>query len=294
MLPAADVTVTNCFWLPALLRITRRIRAGIGALNVHAQRFPKWQYRLYRGADRISTVSEVIASAIRQQAPGLASIIKIIPNPVDVEVFRPDGPSNRDAARRTILFTGRVHPEKGLELLVSAARRVHAIDSSVRLVLVGPTAIERGGGGVRFVDRLKSLAESLPLEFMGNIADPRELATTLRSCDVYCYPSMAFLGEASPVAPLEAMACGALVIVSDLPQFNGYVKDGVTGLVFPRNAPDNVERLAAFIRAGLTDEARSNAIRAAGVAQAQALSAERIADAYLADFEELVKARANA
>lgn len=288
-LPASDVTVTNCFWLPALLRVARRATAG--ALNVHAQRFPKGQFRLYRTADRISTVSDAIADAIRAQTPAVAPIVRVIPNPVDIDVFRPDGPSRRDASERQVLFTGRIHPEKGLELLVRAAAVARRTVPTLSLRLVGPSEVERGGGGARFLDLLRSRAADLPLAFGANVADPVELATTLRSCDAYCYPSIAFHGEASPVAPLEAIACGAPTIVSDLPQFAGYLRDGETGLVFAREAPDAELRLAECLVRVLTDRELASRLSAAGVARARELSIDRIADAHLADFAELVDAR---
>lgn len=288
-LPEADVTVTNCFWLPVLLRIARRGR--VGALNVHAQRFPKNQFGLYRKADRISTVSDAIADAIKTQTPAVASIVKVIPNPVDVSIFRPDGASRRDPSVRRVLFTGRIHPEKGLDLLVKAAARARDRVPNIALTLIGPSEVERGGGGARFVEELRGLAGDTPLTFGANIADPRELATALRSCDAYCYPSVAFFGEASPVAPLEAIACGAPTVVSDLPQFAGYIQDEQTGLVFAREAPDAVDRLAAQLVRILSDEARARRLSEAGVAKAQELSVERVAEAHLADFAELAAAR---
>jgi glycosyltransferase involved in cell wall biosynthesis len=288
-LPEADVTVTNSFWLPALLRLARRRR--VGALNIHAQRFPKRQFGLYRGADRVSTVSEAIASAIREQTPAIALVIRIIPNPVDIDVFTPEGPTERTPGARTILFTGRVHPEKGLDLLVKAYVRLRRDRPDLTLRLVGPTEVPRGGGGPQFVESLKTLAGGAPLDFVANIADPVALARTLRSCDVYCYPSVAFFGEASPVAPLEAMACGAVTVVSDLPQFAGYVTEGVTGLTFPREAPDADVQLASRLAAVLDDATFAARIREAGVAKARSLSVSRVAELHLEDFRELVEAR---
>lgn len=288
-LPEADVTVTNCFWLPAILRLVGRRR--VGALNVHAQRFPKGQFRLYRGADRISTVSEAIASAIREQSPSVGGVVKVIPNPVDVRIFTPDGPTRREPGTRTILFTGRVHPEKGLDLLVKAYASLRATRPDLRLRLVGPTEVPRGGGGAAFVERLTALAGDHPIEFGANIADPAALAETLRSCDVYCYPSVAYFGEASPVAPLEAMACGAVTVVSDLPQFGGYVIEGVTGLTFPREAPDASDRLAARLAEALDDAAAAARLRAAGVAKARTLSVDGVAEMHLEDFAGLAAAR---
>lgn len=288
-LPESDVTVTNSFWLPALLRLARRSRAG--ALNVHAQRFPKGQFGLYRGADRISTVSEAIAGAIREQTPSVASIIRVIPNPVDIGVFTPEGPTRRSAGTRTILFTGRVHPEKGLDLLVRAFARIHRERQDLRLLLVGPSEVARGGGGPQFVESLRAMAVGAPIEFGANIADPAELALTLRSCDVYCYPSVAYFGEASPVAPLEAMACGAVTVVSDLPQFSGYVTEGVTGLTFPREAPNADALLAERLAAVLDDATLAERLRRAGVEKARSLSVDNVAEMHLADFAGLIESR---
>ena len=287
-LPEAEVTVTNCFWLPALLRLGRRARVGV--LDVHAQRFPKRQFGLYRGVDRISTVSEPIAAAIREQTPAVAGLLKVIGNPVDIAVFRPDGPRGTSDGS-TVLFTGRIHPEKGLHLLVEACAKLHREIPGLRLQLVGPSEVERGGGGAPYVERLQALAGDLALEFGANIAEPERLAEALRSCSVYCYPSVAFYGEASPIAPLEAMACGAVTVVSDLPQFGGYVTDGVTGLVFPRESAETVDRLADCLRLALTDRIRAAAIAAAGVAKAREFSVERVAEAHLEDFAALIAAR---
>jgi len=289
-LPEADVTVTNCFWLPVLLRIARRKK--VGALNVHVQRFPKRQIRLYRGADRLSTVSEAIADAIRAQAPQLAGIVRVIGNPVDVAVFQPDGPSRREPGCKTILYTGRVHPEKGLAILVKAYARLHRDDATIRLRIIGPTDVARGGGGPAFVASLRAAAGTAPIEFSANIADVHALASALRSCDVYCYPSIAFFGEASPVAPLEAMACGAVPVVSDLPQFGAYVINDVTGLTFPREAPEADAALARQLQRVLHEPATARRLRDAGVERAQAFSVDRIAEAHLEDFAGLVAGRA--
>ncbi|MGA1394185.1 MAG: glycosyltransferase family 4 protein, partial [Phycisphaerales bacterium] len=88
-LPEADVTVTNCVWLPSLLgRPGSATRRRLGVLEVHVQRFPKGQMRLYRHADSISTVSAAISEAISRERPELAARIRVVPNPVDLTVFR--------------------------------------------------------------------------------------------------------------------------------------------------------------------------------------------------------------
>ena len=286
-LPDADVTVTNCFWLPAMLRFAPATRRRIGAIDVHCQRFPKGQFRLYRHVERISTVSAVIADAIREQDAEAGARALVIPNPVDLATFRPAA-SDRPRGKR-ILFTGRIHPEKGLEILARAYRRLRAADPAVTLRLVGPVEVARGGGGEAFAARLRELAGDAPIEFGGNVADPARLADELRSADVYCYPSVAFLGEASPVAPLEAMACGTVPVVSDLPQFREYLIEGKTGLTFPREAAEPDRELAARLSLVLDDAALRGRLSAAGIAKVREFSIDAIAERHLADFAAIAR-----
>lgn len=286
-LPDADVTVTNCFWLPALVRFLPTTRRRIGALDVHCQRFPKGQFRLYRHVARISTVSEAIAEAIRAQDPVAGAKTIVIGNPVDLATFRPVA-TGRPRGKR-ILYTGRIHPEKGLDLLAKAYRRLREADPGVSLRLVGPVEVARGGGGEAFAARLRELAGDAPIEFAGNVADPARLADELRAADAYCYPSVAFLGEASPVAPLEAMACGTVPVVSDLPQFRGYLVEGVTGLVFRRDAAGPERALAELLDRVLSDRALHDRLSAAGVAKAREFSVDAIAERHLADFAALAR-----
>lgn len=286
-LPDADVTVTNCFWLPWLLRSrNHRIRRRIGVLNMHVQRFPKGQMWLYGGVDRVSTVSQAIVDGIVSERPDLADRITLIGNPVDLDVFTPaDPPVPQASERRRIVYTGRIHPEKGLEILVAAWSRLRdeGLDD-LELRLVGPADVADGGGGVDYVRRLQALAGDAPLELPGGVADPRALADELRAADLYCYPSIAARGEASPVAPLEAMACGLPPVVADLPQYSAYIRDDETGLVFPRGDGE-VERLAERLRRLATDAGTRARLSRAAIRMADRYGLGAIADAYLEDFE---------
>ncbi len=291
LLPEADVTVTNCFWLPWLLRSPRnRIRRRIGVLNMHVQRFPKGQMRLYGGVDRISTVSQAIVDAIAEERPELADRIRLIGNPVDLSVFHPAAEMGKRVANgpARILFTGRIHPEKGLHLLVEAWSRLRRQGHDLELRLVGPSARGDGGGGPEYVDRLRSLAGDAPLELPGGLADPVALAEELRAADLYCYPSTAARGEASPVAPLEAMACGLPPVVADLPQYAAYIKDGETGLVFGRG-DEEVEALANHLTTLAEDPALRDRLSQGAVEAAGRYGLEAIADRYLEDFGESIE-----
>src|SRR6266436_7053296 len=57
--PAADIIVTNTFWLPILLRSSRR-----GHVYVHVARYPKGQIRCYGKAARLQTPSHAGVRAV--------------------------------------------------------------------------------------------------------------------------------------------------------------------------------------------------------------------------------------
>jgi glycosyltransferase involved in cell wall biosynthesis len=283
-LPEADVTVTNCVWLPSLLgRRGSATRGPLGVLEVHVQRFPKGQMRLYRHADSISTVSAAISEAISRERPELAARIRVVPNPVDLTVFRT---TEECEARRessppaVLLYTGRIHPEKRLDLLVEAWRRMIEEGASLRLRLVGPWETAAGGGGRALVERLEALAEPHEFELPGPLADPAALAAELRGADLYCYPSTAAKGEALPVAPLEAMACGLAPIVADLPQYAGILERGVNASVFD----GSLEGLCSALREVLSDPSRRRALDRRAAIEANSLSVESIASRHLSEW----------
>src|SRR5580700_9586944 len=146
-LPEADILVTNTFWLPMLSRDPKR-----GKICVHVARFPKGQMRFYTTAARLHTVSRSVSEAICSQAPRLASRVKVIPNFVDAPAER-----SRDCKRnKEILYVGRIHPEKGIHLLIEAFERVVAGGlRDWRLRIVGPWEVKHGGGGKQYFTSLR-------------------------------------------------------------------------------------------------------------------------------------------
>ncbi len=282
LLPPADVTVTNTFWLPRLLGGPgSRTRRELGRLEVHVQRFPKGQMFLHSGADSISTVSAAIAEAIASERPRLADRIRVVPNPVDLEVFRADETClrRRESSPPALLtYTGRVHPEKRLDLLVSAWRRVVESGTPLRLRIVGPWETAAGGGGRRNVEVLRRLAGEHAFELPGPVADPARLAAELRDADLYCYPSTAAKGEALPIAPLEAMACGLAPIVADLPQYRGVLEHGRNASVFD----GELEGLTSTLRGLLEDRERRIDLDRGAAADADRLGVASIAAQHLA------------
>ena len=282
MLPPADVTVTNAFWLPPMARWLRRRRAGRVSVNVN--RVPKGQLFLYRGADQLTAPSRLVLDKIARQAPYLSPRSVLLPNPIDTDAFRDDG--TPEPAVPTVGYTGRVHPEKGLHLLFGAYRRLKGEFPDLKLRVVGPWRVEGGGGGQPYRDRLLGIAPDA--EFVEPTYDPRELARYIRGMSVYCYPSVADGGETFGCAPLEAMACGRPTVVSGLAAFDDYLRDGDNGLRFDHRAPDAEEQLADRIAGLLRSAETRRRLAAAGAATGAGYSYDAVADLALDSFARLL------
>jgi glycosyltransferase involved in cell wall biosynthesis len=256
-------------------------------MYVHVARYPKGQMRFYRRAARLQAPSSAVARAIANQAPALGERTKVIPYPAPPTVAEPAPPPvvKRD---RIILYVGRVHPEKGVHLLVDAftggARTVFA---DWKLMIVGPTAEKLGGGGEAYRDSLRSLAQAAAnqVTLAGPIFEPAELARTFRSARLFVYPSLAEHGESFGLAPLEAMAHGCAVLVSDLDCFQDFIADGESGFVFNHRSMDASLVLRQRMEQAIADETLLARTAEAGYRKSAEYSLPRVADQFLDDFK---------
>jgi glycosyltransferase involved in cell wall biosynthesis len=288
ILPPADILVTNTFWFPILAPL---LSTCAGKVVVNVARVPKGQMRLYKRASRLSAVSNAICDQIVKECPSVASIVKVIPNPINIEIFTPPALPRNRASKQTILYTGRIHPEKGLALLIDAFADIYARLKSVRLRLIGPWRIDEGGGGQEYLNALEAKAYGLPVDFYEPIYDEKKLVRELQLAHVYCYPSLAEKGESFGVAPLEAMAAGLAPVVSDLPCFRDFLEDGITGYVFNHRVPKAVVYLSAALEKLLTNPKRAEQMGRKATERARDFSCENIARMYLKDFEEIIGSR---
>lgn len=304
-LPRADILVTHTFWLPVLCRDASR-----GRLYVHVARYPKGQLRFYSRAARLQTVSGAVLDAMREQAPALADRMNVIPYPLlpPLPAADADTDDDDDAAEqrrrrpdreRTVLYAGRIHPEKGIGLLLEGFHRFLTRNPGVpwRLALVGPWEARHGGGGESYWRELRQQAATLGLgeaqvEWVGPVFDPAALAEHYRAAALFVYPSLAARGETFGVAPLEAMAHGCPVLVSGLACFRDFIADGRTGFVFDHLRADAADALAAALGRLLCDAPEECArVAQAGRAKAREFTLARVADAFLTDFASLLPAR---
>jgi glycosyltransferase involved in cell wall biosynthesis len=132
------------------------------------------------------------------------SRITVIRNGIDGSTFHPGTARRVDEGPARLGTVGRLIPEKGVDVLLDAMPAILA-RRPVMLTVVGD-------GPQREV--LEAKARDLPVEFAGYLRAPTDVAAFLRSIDVFVMPSR---WEGLPNALLEALACGATVVATDVP-----------------------------------------------------------------------------
>jgi len=284
VLPAADILVTNTFWLPILIRSNR-----CGRLYVHVARYPKGQLRYYAHAARLQSISHPIEEAMVSEVPWCRRLIKCIHPPLPESGLA--GPIPSGNRPKQILYAGRVHPEKGLHLLLAAIALIpEDTFAGWKLVVVGPAETSGGGGGANYLAELKNMAASIQqrVVWVGAVYDSAQLASYYRTASLFVYPSLAERGETFGLAPLEAMSHGCPALVSNLACFRDFVTAEVNGFVFNHRTTDPASTLADSITRLIRDDSRIDRVREAALMTARSFSPERIAGLYLADFQSLL------
>ncbi|MFD9376314.1 glycosyltransferase [Streptomyces sp. NPDC059999] len=174
----------------------------------------RWERFGARWADRVLCVSEAERRA--GESEGITARWSVIRNGVDTDHFRP-GAADRDVDRAAaraelslpaefrgdaplVVCVGRLCPQKGQDILLKAWSEVSATIPDARLALVGDGPD---------TERLR-LGAPPGVLFAGAASDIRPW---LRAADLVVLPSR---WEGMALAPLEAMACGRPVLVSDV------------------------------------------------------------------------------
>lgn len=203
-------------------------------------------HRIIRDASKLIAITPTEVEQYRELGVEESKIVHI-PNSIDISEYEPL--PGKGAFRKKygiteeniILFLGRIHKIKGLDILVEAVATLIKEGRSIRLVIAGPD--------YGYLDYLKKLAKKLRIDdritFTGFIFGEMKLAAYV-DADVYVLPS---IYETFPITVLEACACATPVIVTDRCQIADLVRDNV-GFVVPYDK----DRLRDAILSMLTDK----------------------------------------
>lgn len=219
---------------------------------------------------RILTVSEASKRDIIRFLNVPPEKIVVVYNAID-ERFRVT-PSEEAIARvreryqldhRFVLYVGNIKPHKNLVRLIEAFDRLRKCGfDELTLLIIGDE-----------ISKLPSLRRAVHshklhkhVRFLGHLPDDT-LAILYRLAAVFVFPS---LSEGFGLPPIEAMACGAPVVtsnVSSLPEVTG----GAAVLVDPYD----IESIADGIARVLSDPVLREELRVKGIARALEFSWER-------------------
>lgn len=158
-----------------------------------------YQRKALMAAKAIHATSQNEAINIRDL--GLKQPIAVIPNGVNVpKIFK-----HECAEGNYVLFLSRVHPGKGIELLIRAWAKIKPCNISL---------IIAGNGKGKYLDSLKSLAHDLGIQktvqFLGHVNDDAKW-DLYKSAQCFVLPSMS---ESFGIAIAEALAVGTPVITT--------------------------------------------------------------------------------
>lgn len=195
------------------------------------------------GATMLVAVSESLAQGLRDLGADPAKI-RVIPYGIDGVRFAPDA-AGRDAIRaqlglgagdRLVLAVGRLHPNKGHDLLIEAAARIG--DPHVRFAIIG-----EGSERANLEDRIRRHGLEARVTLVGAIANER-LASWYSSADLF---SLASRAEGHPNVLIEALSCGTPAVATAV----GAVPEMIVPSCGFLIRPHDVDALVLGIQAGL-------------------------------------------
>jgi glycosyltransferase involved in cell wall biosynthesis len=240
--------------------------------------FKKYFWKNLKRSDRIIVISDYIKKeGINLGLP--KEKLRTIHLGFDREVFKTYPPQDLQSIRKQyklpehfILFVGSIEPRKNLENLVRAYISLdEGIRKDIKLVLAG----FKGWQNKEIMKLLKKVKSDIL--YLGYLPD-KELGKLYNLATMLVYPS---LYEGFGLPPLEAMACGCLVVVSNaasLPEVCGDAAQYVD--------PHDVNSIAGGIAKVLSDETLRRSLIARGLERAQLFSWEQAAKKHLEVFED--------
>ena len=203
--------------------------------NVFMRYLAKIEKDAARKATLIVTVSRYSAQKIVQLYDVDEKKIRIVPNGVDLQRFKPtNGCENvRDKIggnnKNLILFVGNLIPRKGLHFLIEAAKHIIKESKKTKFVVVGDGPLKNN-----LISHSKEQGVLDKFVFLGDI--PESMLPQLYRCaDVFVSPS---IQEGQGITLLEAQATAKPVIAFNVSAISEVIKHNQTGLLVK---PDSYE-----------------------------------------------------
>jgi glycosyltransferase involved in cell wall biosynthesis len=243
---------------------------------------PSAKCRLYRGWHLSTTryvdlftspsrflIAEHARAGMRLGATAVVS--NGIPQPAEADAVKQSRPPD---ARRRFLMLSRLTVDKGVEVVLEAAKRLPD-GADVEIVIAGKGPLE---------DRVKAAAaQDRRITYLGFVTGEQKIEA-LANAGYLLLPSLWY--ENAPVAIVEAASYGLGVIGSNLGAIPEFVEDGATGVLFP---PGDAASLAELM---LVLAAAKNPLPELGhrsEAIARQFTVDRMVDTYETHYRKLMR-----
>jgi starch synthase (maltosyl-transferring) len=210
-----DICQTFMFHANTLGALTAKLRqretAVVGGLRVAEDRWLRNQIEAtaLKRMDGLICVSESVRqfSIVKLGADPIRTTT--IPNSVDVNRFasaeRFDvSPLGWPSDSRVILFVGRMHPQKGLDLIQKQIDKLVPMGSNRKLLMVGEGPL---------AGAIDQWCESVGRDRVQRMPWQRDVAPLVRRCDLFLLPSRY---EGMPNVVMEAMAAARPIVCSQV------------------------------------------------------------------------------
>jgi len=183
----------------------------------------------------------------------------VIPGGVDCYQYSPPNTDDRNRARARIveilgisdnttpiiLFVGRITREKGVDVLLDAAKILFRKNSKVIFLVVGP--LDQTKEQIKYVKNLREQIDSSINFHLVGLIDHDDLLKAYQASDLMVTPSI--WEEPSPMVVVEAMASGLPIVASKTGGLKSRIIDGVNGcLVSPGNSEDLANTLLELLK----------------------------------------------
>jgi len=191
---------------------------------------------LLKQPDLLLTPSEIIKELSIKILPSIK--VKSMVNAVDTYNFKITDPKikKKSSEEKFLFYIGRLYDVKGVHFAIDALKIVRE-KHNAHFFIAGKGPEE---------EKLHQQTEKLGLQdyvhFFGNIANT-ELPSYYCSADVVVLPSKM---EATSITALEAMACGRVVVASDVGGLPQIVRPEYGRLAQPQNPQDLAEKISSL------------------------------------------------
>lgn len=182
--------------------------------------------------------------------------ISVIFNAIDTDQFAPVSRFQKDCERMhhsyvkenvIILVPRRLVPKNGVKYAIKAIQNLDA--DHVKLLIAGSGPMEK---------ELRSLSGTdKRIEFLGNI-NHEEIGEYYTLSDIVIIPSVTShdIQEATSLSMLEGMACGKIVICSDIGGMSEVVKHGINGFLVKEKSSEEIQKIILQYLSGAFDSVK--------------------------------------